>query len=127
MLENSKLVLSFGLREDENEIINKLLKEEKLSECRVITKEMASMSVKDIVNGLKIEVVDNSIPEERVILLNNYTDEELDRTIKAIRANLKPGPILAVVTPTSIDWSFKYLLEHLIEEREWFRSQKRGN
>jgi hypothetical protein len=126
-MDNSKLALFFGLTEDEINTMGKFLEEENLSGYRIITKEMASMTVKDIINGIKIEVVDNNVPEERVILLNNFTDEELDKTIKAIRATLKPGPILAIVTPTSIDWSFKYLVEHLIEEREWYRSQKRGN
>lgn len=126
-MENNKLALFFGLREDEINTMDKFLKEENLSEYRIITGEMASMTVKDIINGLKIEVVDHSIPEERVVLLNNFSDEELDKTIKAIRGTLKPSPILAVVTPTSIAWSFKYLVEHLIEEREWYRSQKRGN
>ena len=39
---------------------------------------------------------------------------------------LVPGCILAVVTPISKTWKFKDLLEHLIKEREWANSNKKG-
>lgn len=32
---------------------------------------------------------------------------------------------MAVVTETSIDWEFKCLVDHLMEEREWYRKQNR--
>ncbi len=32
---------------------------------------------------------------------------------------------MAVVTETSINWEFKYLVDHLMEEREWYRKQNR--
>ena len=36
------------------------------------------------------------------------------------------NPIMAVVTETSKEWQFNYLVEHLIEEREWYRSMQGG-
>ena len=36
------------------------------------------------------------------------------------------GGVLAVVTPMSRNWSFKYLMNHLLEEREWYRKQQKG-
>ena len=45
--------------------------------------------------------------------------------VKKIKEILKPVPIMAVVTETSIDWEFKYLVDHLMEEREWYRKQNR--
>jgi hypothetical protein len=126
MLNNNKMIIIFGLCEEEKEILDKVIKQEGLPSYKVITKEMAAMTIKDIAAGLKFEVSDEKLPNERVVLFNNFTDEELDKGIRAVKTSLTPMPILAVVTPTSFDWTFKYLLEHLIEEREWFKAQKRG-
>jgi hypothetical protein len=68
-----------------------------------------------------LDTYDKQLPEEKVVLFNNFTDGELDKAIKSIRSNKSFKPILAVVTPTSLDWEFHYLLEHLIEEREQAR------
>lgn len=126
MLSNDKVILIFGLGDEEKATLQNTIAQEGFPECKVITREMTSMTIKDIVAGLKFEVYDNTLPMERVVLFNNFTDEELDRGIKAVRASIAPGAIMAVVTPTSIEWTFKYLLEHLIEEREWYKAQKRG-
>jgi hypothetical protein len=125
MLKNDKMILVFGLSAEEREALSK---DELLSRIDVtnITREMTAMTIKDIVSGLKFEVYEEALPEERVVLFNNFTDEELEMAIKAVRALLKPGIIMAIVTQTSIEWTFKYLLKHLIEEREWYKAQKRG-
>jgi hypothetical protein len=121
MLKNDKMILVFGLSIEEREALSK-----EAPGITNITNEMTAMTIKDIISGLKFEVYQEILPEERVILFNNFTDEELDKAIKAARALLKPGVIMAIVTPTSIEWTFKYLLEHLMEEREWYKAQKRG-
>ena len=41
-----------------------------------------------------------------------------------MRAIIGREGIMAVVTPTSIEWTFDYLLEHLMEEREWFKQKE---
>lgn len=117
-LKNSKLLLLYGFSEDELSFFYNLVKELKISEYRVIEKNMANMKLKDIINGLKIETYNKELPEERIVLFNNFTDAELNDAIKSIRANASIKPILAVVTPTSINWEFHYLVGHLMEERE---------
>ena len=62
-------------------------------------------------------------PEENVVLFNNFSDEELDKIIFFIRDCVDQNPIMAVITPTSIEWTFEYLLKHLIDEREWYKLQ----
>ena len=59
-----------------------------------------------------------------MILFNNYEDNKLQKSIKEIRKFVKGG-ILAVVTETSREWSFEYLINHLIEEREWFKNMQK--
>ena len=125
-LNNDKKILIFGLSVEETEALSKDSLFSKINITN-ITNEMTTMTIKDIVGGLKFEVYEEALPKERVVLFNNFTDDELDVAIKKVRTLLKPGAIMAVVTPTSIEWSFKYLLEHLVEEREWYKAQKRGN
>lgn len=121
VLNNNKMALVFGFTEDENIFLGKIFKELELPKHKVIQKNMASMKLKDIIEGLMIDTYDKVLPDEKIIIFNNFTDEELDNTIKRIRENKAIKPILAVVTPTSIDWEFHYLISHLLEEREQSR------
>ena len=54
----------------------------------------------------------------------NECDEQLKTTIRYIRGFVQGG-ILAVCTPQNYKWTFKYLLEHLFEEREWYKTQQK--
>ncbi|MDT8716748.1 DUF3783 domain-containing protein [Clostridium sp. 19966] len=123
-MKNNKCMLIYGFTDDEKEILNAIIKDVKESKLIEISETMTLMTLKDIINGLKIDVVSGSVPDEKVIIFNNYSDEELEATIKAIRTNLKSRPIMAVVTETSINWTFSDLIKHLIEEREWYKSEQ---
>ncbi|SHE40274.1 DUF3783 domain-containing protein [Clostridium fallax] len=120
MLKNKKSILHYGLCDDERKCLTdggyKLIE---------ITDEMTNMKLEAILDGYKFETVNENIPKEKVIIFNNLSDEELKDIIKIIRAVI-PGVILAVVTPTSAKWAFKDLLEHLVEERNWYKSQQKG-
>lgn len=124
-MENNEIMLIYGFSKEDTEEIDKLTKINNLPGCILIEKSMANMTIRDILHGLNLKVFNNiDIPEDKVILFNNFTDKNLDRSITILKKNLKESPILAVVTPTSIEWTFKNLIEHLIEEREWFKNQK---
>lgn len=120
MLNNHKSILVYGLDKDAH---HALLAPH--YSTIIISKEMANMKLKEIIDGYKFESYDKELPEEKVIVFNNFTDEELQGMIKVVRA-IAPSSILAVVTPTSIDWTFKDLVEHLIEEREWYKNREKG-
>ena len=126
MLENDKLLLVFGFNNEQRELLISILHNNDLPQHLEVTKDMILMSIKDIITGLKFEIYNKAIPNEKVILFNNLSDEELDKAIRILRGNLSFNPIMAVVTTTSMSWTFEHLLEHLMEEREWFLSQRRG-
>lgn len=126
-MDNNKCILIYGFNQDERDILHTIKEQEALPEYKNITDTMTSMTLRNIIDGIKLELVSKPLPEEKVIIFNNLTDNELDRAIRAMRSSLEARPIFAVVTPTSIDWAFADLLEHLIEEREFYRNrQKRG-
>ncbi len=118
-LENNKMLLVYGLSSEE---MNHL-KGTNLTIMEV-TSEMTSMKIGQIIEGLKFQVYDKSLPQEKVVLFNNFSDEDLNIGIKFVRAIIGREAIMAVVTPTSIEWTFDYLLEHLMEEREWFKQKE---
>ena len=118
-MENNKMLLVYGLSSEEMNHLkgtNLTIKE--------ITSEMTSMKIGQIIEGLKFQVYDKSLPQEKVVLFNNFSDEDLNIGIKFVRAIIGREAIMAVVTPTSIEWTFDYLLEHLMEEREWFKQKE---
>ncbi|ERI95211.1 hypothetical protein HMPREF1982_00436 [Clostridiales bacterium oral taxon 876 str. F0540] len=130
VLDNNKLMLVFGLNEEDKSFLNKMIEELELPQYRVIEKSMANMKIRDIIQGLKVDTYNKELPDEKIIMFNNFADYELDKAVRTIRTNKDMKPILAIVTPTSIDWEFHYLLGHLMEEREQakrYRQQKSQN
>ncbi|MBQ6820198.1 MAG: DUF3783 domain-containing protein [Clostridium sp.] len=120
MLSNNKCILVYNIPKEE--IQNLKNDGFKLIE---VTEEMTNMRVIEILNGLKFETVDRGLTKEAVILFNDFSDEEIKSSISMIRQRFKNG-IFAVVTPSSIEWRFSYLVEHLIEEREWYLKNQKG-
>lgn len=125
LLSNNKKILIYGFDKDEESLIREIINENALPECSVMDKFMAKMKIRDIIDGLNLQVIHNQLPDEKVMLFNNLSDEEIDRAIKAVRSKLKERPILAVVTPTSMEWTLETLINHLIEEREWYKQQRK--
>jgi hypothetical protein len=120
MLDNNKCILVYNMPLEKLDFL--VDEGYKLIDVK---KEMMDMTVRDILKGLKFETVTSKEYKESLILFNNFFDEELRVLIKRIRENIKGG-ILATVTEHSMDWKLGYLLEHLVEEREWYLKQQKG-
>ena len=120
MIPNIKCILVYGLEDNE---INKI--KQRYGKVIKINKDMGSVKIKDLISGLEqIENIEE-MPNEKMIVFNNFSDGELKGAIKYIRTMTKEG-VLAVTTPISCNWSLKYLLKHLIEEREWHKAGQKG-
>lgn len=123
-LSNNKMLLIYGFEKEEKTAISRILEENKLPAFNLIDSTMGKMKIRDIINGLKLQIFNSSIPKEKLLLFNNFTDDELRKVISSIRQVLGPEAMAAVVTETSIEWTFEYLLKHLLEEREWHKNRK---
>ena len=119
MLNNKKCILVYNLKDEELQKLKRL-------PFKVIetTKEMTSMTVKNIIEGLEIETVSENSPEEKVILFNNFAQREMKNMISTTR-KIVNGGILAMVTPISINWTVNYLVNHLVLERETMSKGRR--
>lgn len=124
-LNNDKLILIYGFNKEEIQDIDKLILNNNLVKFIVVDKHMGKMQIESIIQGLKLPIAEGSVKNEKVILFNNLDDEELEKSIKLFRNNVDKKIIFAVVTPTSINWTFDELLEHLVEERNWMEKRKK--
>lgn len=119
-MNNKKLFLVYGLTKEEKDF---------LSISRIeyieIKPDMASCKIADIINGKSHMGTMPNLPDEKVILMNGYNQNEMMNMVNLIRAGIGKSPILAAVTENSSKWSFDYLLNHLIEEREWHRNNSK--
>ncbi|MDF2881171.1 MAG: hypothetical protein K0R54_1728 [Clostridiaceae bacterium] len=125
VLNNNKEMLIFGFEQEEREILDKIIKKNALPKYKIITESMGKMTLWDIIRGLKLEVFNVNLPKEKVILFNNFSDEEVDKSISELKKFFTPMPIMAVITATSIKWTFEYLLQHLMEERSWYLKNRK--
>ena len=120
MAINYKCILAYGLTEEELDKIKK-----RRLKVREVTENEASSRVIDILCGEITENTGDELPkDEKALIFNGYNDKELRETIKFIRRFIEGG-VLAVVTEASSKWTFKELIEHLVEEGEWYKSQQK--
>lgn len=123
-LKNNKFIITYGLDNKENEVIDKISNNKNFSNHKIIEKSMTGMKLKDIIIGSTNIIKTVKIPDEKIILFNNLTEDELSSSMKKIKSGFSTSPIFAVVTQTSVDWTFDYLINHLMQEREWFKKQQ---
>lgn len=122
-MNRNKVSLIYGFGEKEKEKIEGIVKRYHLHKLKEIDAAMAGMKVGDILADKAESAFSKAkMPVEKVILFNDMSDEEIQEYIKHLRMEFKPLPILAVITETSEKWTFEYLMEHLVEERERVKS-----
>ncbi|MCJ7690556.1 MAG: DUF3783 domain-containing protein [Clostridiaceae bacterium] len=121
---NEKLILAYGLTQEEEERLNSVLLKQNILPCKIIRKDMGNLTIKDILCNIEVKKSDIELPLEKLLLFNNYKDKELYDLIDTIREAKSASTILAAVTPTSLKWTVGDLLEHLIEEREAHKIKK---
>ena len=121
MVLSDKCILTYGLNAEE---IKKI--ESQNIKVIEINDDMVLMKLEEIICGKTNEDSYDKLPlNEKALIFNGFKDEQLKFTIRYIRGFIKGG-VLAVSTAQNYKWTFKYLLEHLVEEKEWFESQQKG-
>ena len=121
MAINYKCILAYWLTDEELDKIQK-----RRLKVKVVNQTNAGARVIDLLCSNDIEAVCNELPvNEKALVFNGYNEKQLRETIKFIRRFVEGG-VLAVVTEQSSKWTFDYLVEHLIEEREAYKAQQGG-
>lgn len=124
-LSNDKLILVYGFNQEEVVKIGEFILADDVAKLKVIDSGMVTMKIGSIIEGLKISTASNIVSNQKVILFNNLDDKELQNCVTNLKQIVGADVIFAVVTETSIKWTFKELLEHLIEEKKWSSRRKK--
>lgn len=119
-MENKSKVLIYGFTNDEISQIKETFNESKIPSILILSESMAKMKINDIMEGKESLTDDTKLPDEKLVLFNNVSDKKIEKVIPAVMKISNKKPIFAAVTPVSINWSLKYLIEHMIEERSWY-------
>ncbi|MBW9172968.1 DUF3783 domain-containing protein [Clostridium estertheticum] len=123
-LINEKVILAYGLTGEDEERFNDLLVKQNILPCRVIEKNMGSVTIREVLRDIKKIESNSELPNEKLLIFSNFADKELYELIDDIRQIKSSDTILAAVTPTSINWTVSYLMHHLIAEREAYKKSK---
>ncbi len=116
-MNNEKTLLVYGLEKAELDFFSM-----SNIKYKIITEDMGSCVIENILNDNSCLGSKVSLPREKVILINGFEEDEVGAMVRIIRATMGKDPILAVITKTSITWTLQYLLKHLIEERQWYKN-----
>ena len=95
-LINEKLILAYGLTEEEEEKLNSLLSKQNILPCKVIEKNMGNVTIKEILCNIEDKESNTELPNEKLLLFNNYKDKELYDLIDSIREIKSSDTILAL-------------------------------
>lgn len=122
---NNRTILMYGFDKNTEKIIERIGKNFNVDNFRVIKNHMTGMKIRDILEGNLKEKDNSHNVQEKAVLFNNLTDTQISGIMRELKSKVNERPILAVVTETSIDWSFNYLLAHLLQERAWFEKNNK--
>ena len=108
------------------------------SESRKPLKELLSEKTESLSLGASVpkgfpaapafaDPVIGSVPEDPLILFAGMNQEEVSTFVdqlKTLSGGTSSRILKAMITPTNIEWSISYLLEHLKEERAYFQQRR---
>lgn len=109
-------ILVFGFTDAEQALINRRLSELGVPSPLRLEKRHGSVVIGDI---LREEAIgsDEFDCQERLVLFSNLSETGVRSLMQVFKSLEIPKPIFAIVTETSITWTLRQLMEHLIEEK----------
>ena len=115
-MANKARILVFGFTDAEQAVIDTRLAEIGVPLPLRLEKRHGSVVIGDILRAgvIGTEVFDC---RERLVLFSNLSDTGVRSLMQVFKSLEIPKPIFAVVTETSINWTLRQLMEHLIEEK----------
>ena len=116
-----RLIIAYGLEEQEIEKLNLKFSSICKEKVLVITSDMGNCTLEQILRGLKLRVSIKVLPNEKVIIFNGFNGVYLQNGVKMVREVLGSEPILASTTPNSVKMSLYELIDHLVKERELYK------
>ncbi|MCL2320861.1 MAG: DUF3783 domain-containing protein [Oscillospiraceae bacterium] len=123
-MEREKAILAYGFTKEEKNLIGMLKIRHKIKKVIYLSNNMGESKVFDVLNDVFAISNEVNLPEEKLLLFDMFSDKELAIIVDAVKSTIKGYPIMATITPISINWSLSYLMQHLVQEREEFKLRK---
>lgn len=121
-MTSSKNILVYGVEPSKVLFLNSFFSKNRLPSCNCIDDSMENMVMSEILKDSSKNTT-TSKSKESIILFNNLSQVEMSSAIALVKKVLKPKPIFASITPTSITWTFAQLKEELINEKKFFEGK----
>ena len=119
-------ILAYGYNKKEKEILEKYSLELGIKKVIMINNEETDFTIKELISRENHQTLEINNTKEKFIVLNAVSDFELNNFIGNFKSNNLKRPLFAVVTETSLNWSFKRLVEDLLKERAAFMAKKKS-
>lgn len=116
--EGRECILTYGFTGKEFQKIKKYSAMVGVRDIIEIQQDMLGIKIKDILEDHLIKEAGLEGPEERLIIFNAFSGKKLNAFIGNFKNLGMLQPLLATVTPTSIEWRFRDLITELQRERE---------
>ena len=116
-------ILVFGFTDAEQALINRRLAEIGVPPPFRLEKRHGSVVIGDILREGAIGTEEFEC-REQLVLFSNLSEAGVRSLMQVFKSLEIPKPIFAVVTETSITWTLKQLMEHLIEEKRAHEGSK---
>ncbi len=123
-MEREKSIIAYGFSKEEKYLIEMLKTRHKAKKCIYLTDSLMDSTLNGILNDAFIESDGLKLPKEKILLFDQFSDQEFLVIADIIKNTIKGSPIVETVKSIYINWSFRDLMRHLIQEREEFKLRK---
>lgn len=120
--EKSMIIL-FNLNNKETTSIKNICRVIGVKEIVLLSSENANTKVVDILDNNMLSDNDDDI-KEKVILFNNISPKSMNFILDTLRKIKAQNIYKATITPTSINWDIKTIIQNLLEEKIALKSNK---
>lgn len=121
-MEVQSKLLVWNYSAEEKRALDRLLAEVGAPPAECIDSTRAHLTLREIIDGSGA-CGEALVSDEKALLFHAIPEKGVRFLLRIFGESDLPRPIYAVVTEHSIEWPFRELLEHLVEERN--RMEKR--
>lgn len=113
----------YGVEEKDKERLDLRFKNFCKKNSIIIHDNMGNYTLSNIIGEEIIDVEEKKLPQEMIVIINGFQGMYLQQAVKMVREVLGSKPILASTTPNSVRMTVEELINHLVEEREFYKKK----
>ena len=123
-MERVRSIIVYGFDKEDKDLFEVLKIRHKVKKMIYLSNKMGDSVLRDILSEVFNVSDEVNLPDQKLLIFDQFSDKDLSIVVDIVKSTIPGYPIMAEITPISINWSIKYLLQHLIQEREEFKLRK---